>query len=286
MSKILGFKNICKILLGCAVFALGFDLFLLPNGLNAGGISGLSMVLVTTVRFGTIGIFTGILNLPLFAAAGIKIGKRFFLLSLFGMLISSGFIDFFSLLPTPKTDPLVASLYGGVLCGAGTGIVYTTGGSTGGSDIVVRLIKIRYNDMPIGLIATGFDLIVAVLTGVVHTDVNRILYSGIAIVLSGRIVDAVVYRFDYSRVVLIVSREHEKIAAEIGEKLGRGATFLHAEGSYSRSATKVVLTAVRRQQLAELKRLVTQTDSGAFIIVQEAHQVLGDGFLRYSKDGL
>lgn len=286
MSKIIDYKNILKILTGCTVFALGFDLFLLPNGLNAGGISGLSMVLVTVLKFGTIGIFTGILNLPLFAIAGVKIGRRFIVLSLFGMLLSSVLIDSFALLPTPKTDPLVASLYGGVLCGIGTGIVYTSGGSTGGSDIIVRLLKLKWKDVPIGLIATGFDLIIALLTGVIYADVNRTLYSGVAIVLSGRVIDAVVYRFDYSRVALIISWEHEKIAAIIGEKLGRGATFLHAEGSYSHNPTKVVLTAVRRQQLPELKRLVSLTDPDAFVIVQEAHQVLGDGFSRYSKDSL
>lgn len=279
-------KIFLKIVLGCGVFALGFDLFLLPNGLNAGGISGLSMVLVSLLKFGTIGIFTGILNLPLFAAAGVKIGKHFTILSLLGMLLSSTLIDVFTLLPTPKTDPLVASLYGGVLCGVGAGIVYTTGGSTGGADIIVRLLKLRWKDIPIGLIDTGFDLVVAILTGLLYRDIDRALYSGVAIVLSGQIIDAVVYRFDYSRVALIVSSKHEEIAAVIGMKLGRGATFLHAEGSYSHNATKVILTAVRRQQLSELKRLVTQIDSAAFIIVQEAHQVLGDGFARYTKDSL
>lgn len=286
MSSILNFKNICKILFGCAVFALGFDLFLLPNGLNAGGISGLSMVLVTITKFGTIGIFVGILNLPLFAAAGIKVGKRFFVLSLFGMLLSSTFIDLFAMFPTPKIDSLVASVYGGLLCGAGIGFVYTSGGSTGGSDIIVRLIKLKYRDVPIGLIATGFDLVIAMFTGVLYADLNRALYSGIAIIISGRIIDAVVYRFDYSRVALIISKECEMIAALIGEKLGRGATFLYAEGSYSHKTTKVVLTAVKRQQLTELKRLVTQIDPDAFVIVQEAHQVLGDGFLKCSKDTL
>ena len=286
MSGIFPFKTFLKILIGCTAFALGFDLFLLPNGLNAGGISGLSMVLVTILKFGTIGIFTGILNLPLFAVAGVKIGKRFIILSLFGMLLSSTLLDLFTLLPTPKTDPLVASLYGGVLCGIGAGIVYTTGGSTGGADIIVRLIKLKWKDVPIGLIDTGFDLLIATITGIIYADVNRALYSGVAIVLSGQIIDAVVYRFDYSRVALIVSQEHERIAAVIAEKLGRGATFLQAEGSYSHNATKVVLTAVRRQQLTELKRLVSETDPRAFIIVQEAHQVLGDGFSQYSGDSL
>lgn len=286
MAKILDWKSILKIVVGCAVFSLGFNLFLQPNGLNAGGVSGLSMVIVSILRFGTIGIFVGVLNLPLFALAGIKIGKRFFFLSLFGMALSSVLIDVFSALPQPATDPLVASLYGGVLCGMGTGVVYSTGGSTGGSDIVVRLLKKRWPYMSIGLIATSFDLIVAVLTGIVFQNVNRTLYSGIAIVISGQIMDAFLYRFDYSRVALIISKEYDAVAAAIAKELGRGATFLRGEGSYSHAETKVVLTAVKRQQITDLKRVVVATDPSAFIIVQEAHQVLGDGFSRYSPDSL
>lgn len=275
-----------KTVIGCAVFALGFDLFLEPNGLNAGGISGLSMVLVFFLKTGTIGLVTGLLNLPLFALAGIKIGKRFFFLSLVGMLLSSVLIDAFMYLPRPETDPLLASLYGGVLCGLGSGLVFTTGGSTGGSDIIVRLLKLRWRNLPVGVIYTGFDLTVAAITGIAFKDINSALYSGVAIVVSGRIIDAVVYRFDYSRVALIISGKYQQITEVVAKELGRGATYLKGEGSFSHKDTKVVLTAVKRQQLAELKRLVVEIDPDAFIIVQEAHQVLGDGFLRYSKDAL
>ena len=277
---------ILKTIFGCAVFAIGFDLFLLPNGLNAGGISGLSMVIVSVAKFGSIGIFTAILNLPLFAVAGVKIGRRFILLSLVGMLVSSVLIDFFMRLPAPKTDPLLAALYGGILCGAGIGIVFTTGGSTGGSDVVARLLKLRWPDMPIGIIDTVFDLFIAALTGIVVGDLNRALYSGIAIVISGRVIDAVVYRFDYSRVALIITVHHKAVTEKIADKLGRGATYLHGEGCYSGKQIKVILTAVKRKQLTELKKIVNDTDPDAFVIVQEAHQVLGDGFLRCSGNNL
>ena len=106
------------------------------------------------------------------------------------------------------------------------------------------------------------------------------------IYLTGQVIDAVVYRFDYSRVALIISKKHEEVAFKIGQDLHRGSTFLHGEGSYSHENTKVVLTAVKRQQISELKKLVVEVDPNAFIIVQEAHQVLGDGFTRYSKDAL
>ncbi len=278
--------DVLKIAVGCALFGLGFNLFLAPNHLNAGGLSGLAMALVHLLGKGSVGTITAIMNLPLFAVAGLKIGKKFFAGSLVGMAFSAVFLDLFAMLPIPKTEPLIGALYGGVACGAGLGMVFVTGASTGGSDIVVRLLKLRYRNVPIGSINMCFDLCVATVTGIVYGDIRVALYSGVAIFLTGQVIDAVVYRFDYSKVALIITKEHERVAAEIERQLSRGATFLHGEGSYSRQSTMVVLTAVKRQQLAELKRLVAETDPSAFIIVQEAHQVLGDGFTKYTKDAL
>jgi uncharacterized membrane-anchored protein YitT (DUF2179 family) len=272
--------------LGSAVFALGFALFLLPNDMNAGGISGLAQIIVQLTGVGTVGFFSIIINLPLFILGGMKIGKRFFLGSLLGMILSSVLIDLFVQFPAPQIDPLVATLYGGAICGLGLGVVFICGTSTGGSDILVRLLKLRWRHVPIGQISMVFDFFVAALTGVVFGDITKALYTGIAVFVTGLVVDAVVYRFDYSKVAIIISEHHEQIADEIGTKLDRGATFLNGEGSYSRKPTKVVLTAVKKQQVAELQAMVTRIDPDAFIIVQEAHQVLGDGFARYTKDSL
>lgn len=275
-----------RIFAGCALFALGFDLFLIPNALNAGGLSGLSMVIVSLLEKGSVGTIAAILNLPLFVIAGVRIGRRFILLSLFGTVCSAVLLDMFARLPTPTVEPLLGALYGGALCGIGVGTVFAAGGSTGGSDIIIRLMKQRWRGIPIGTMAILFDLAVAGITGIVFSDVSRALYSGIAVFVSGQVVDAVVYRFDYSRVALIISQKHELIACSIAQQLGRGATFLHGEGSFRRKPTCVVLTAVRRQQLPGLRELVATADPEAFMIVLEAHQVLGDGFLRYCGEEL
>ena len=268
-----------KIIVGCVLFALGFDLFLGPNDLNAGGISGMAMILVHVLGFGSVGTVTMLMNLPLFAIGGIKVGKKFFFGSLAGMLASSVALDVLALLPVPETDPLLAALYGGVLCGMGLGMVFAAGASTGGSDIIVRLLKMKWQNVPIGTINTIFDLTVAALTGLAFWDISSALYSGVAIFVTGQVIDAVVYRFDYSKVVMIISEKHEAIMKVINEDLDRGATYLHGEGSYSHQPKKVIFT-------ADLKRLVMEIDPDAFIVVQEAHQVLGEGFARYSKDSL
>lgn len=275
-----------KIIAGCVLFSAGFAFFLEPNNVNAGGITGLAMIVVHLLNAGTVGLFTMLINLPLFIVSGIKIGKKFFIGSLVGMMLSSVLLDTFALMPHPQIEPLVAALYGGLICGVGLGIVFAAGASTGGSDIVVRLLKLRYENVPIGTISILFDAVVVVLTGFVFWDVSKALYSGVTIFVCGQVIDAVVYRFDYSKVVMIISKEHEVIAREIGMKLDRGATYLNGQGSFSGHDMKIVFTVVKKQQVAELKRMVMEIDPGAFVVVQEAHQVLGEGFSRYSRDSL
>lgn len=271
---------------GSTIFALGFSLFLAPNDMSAGGISGLALIFVELTGLGTVGTLSILINLPLFILGGIKIGKKFFAGSLLGMVLSSVLIDLFALIPFPVLEPLISVLYGGVICGAGLGIVFISGTSTGGSDILIRLLKLKYRNVPIGQISLCFDALVVLLTGIVFQDVTKSLYTGVTVFVCSQVIDALIYRFDYSKVALIISSEHQKIADAIGKKLDRGSTLLHGEGSYTHREIKVVLAAVKKQQVAELKELVMDIDPKAFVIVQEAHQVLGDGFSRYSKDAL
>lgn len=278
--------GLLKTVIGCALFGLGFSLFLQPNGLNTGGITGLSMVIYELVKAGSVGMISALINLPLFVIGGVKVGRKFFFGSLLGMILLSVFIDLFAAIPAPVTEPVMGALYGGALCGLGLGLVFSSGFSTGGSDIIVRLLKKKFQYIPIGVINTIFDACVAVLTAIVFRNINQALYCGIAVFVTGRVVDAVVYGFDYSKVALIITKKHEEVAYRIGKELHRGSTFLKGEGSYSHKDTKVVLTAVKMQQIAEMKQIVVDIDPDAFIIVQDAHQVLGDGFTKYSKDAL
>ena len=130
--------------LGSAIFAFGFAIFLAPGDLNAGGISGLAMIVVEILGVGSVGALSILLNLPLFILGGMKIGKRFFFGSMIGMVLSSVLIDLFALYSIPMPEPLLAVLYGGVICGVGLGMVFVSGTSTGGSDILIRLLKLKY----------------------------------------------------------------------------------------------------------------------------------------------
>ena len=144
---------VVKTVFGSAVFSAGFAFFLQPNDMSPGGISGLALVIVELLGVGSVGSLSILINLPLFILGGMKIGQRFFTGSLIGMLLSSVLIDSFAALGVPAVEPLMGVIYGGVVCGLGLGIVFVSGTSTGGSDILVRLLKLRYRSVPIGQIS-------------------------------------------------------------------------------------------------------------------------------------
>ena len=279
-------KNVLMIIVGSAMFALGFDLFLEPCGINCGGVSGIAMLIVYAfdTKWMTVGVLSALINIPLCFCGYKAIGKGFFFGSLLGMAVTSVCFDLFArIIPVPTMDPQLASLIGGVCVGVGLGIVFVAGASTGGVAIVARLLKLRFRNFPIGKIILVMDLCTAVATGLVYGEFTNTLYSAITLYLSSVIVDKVVYSMYYAKVTLIISDQYEDIAAAIDGTLDRGVTLLQGQGFYCRKDKYVLLSAVKRQQLAELKELVISIDPGAFIILQDARQVLGDGFKRYER---
>lgn len=279
-------RNVLLIILGSLLFAVGFDMFLQPNQINVGGASGIGQILGHVTGFGTVALWSLLINVPLFLLSIRNVGHEFFVGSLLGMLLSNLFLEVFNRVPPPVTEPLLGALYGGLLTGIGLGFVFAVGASTGGSDILARLLRPKFPGLPIGQIMLSLDIITITLTGLVFGDVNKTLYSAVTLYVSSVALDAVVYGLDYSTVALIISDHQERISRGICDRLERGVTLLNGEGYYSGQPKKVMLTAIKKRQAAELKQLVASIDPDAFIILQEAHQVLGDGFKRYNKNEL
>lgn len=266
--------------LGSAIFSLGFDLFMQPHQINIGGVSGVAMLLTTLVGRGSVGLFSLMINIPLFLLGGHHLGKKFFFGSLVGALACSVFLDLFALLSVPQTDVMLAALYGGILSGVGIGLVFLGGASTGGTDIVAKLLRRRFRTLPLGRLMLAVDLVVITLTGVVYHDISKALYSAVPLYVFSVVMDGLIYGLDYSTVALIISDEFSAMTAAIEEKLDRGVTILDGQGGYSGERKQVLLCAIRRRQVPQLKDLVREIDPAAFVILQEAHQVLGEGFRR------
>ena len=279
-------RDIVVITAGCALFGLGFDLFLQPNQINVGGMSGVGQIISHLTGFGSVAFWTFLINVPLFLLGLKSIGQQFFIGSLLGMLLSNLFLELFSGLPVPQTEPLLAVLYGGLLSGLGLGMIFAIGASTGGSDILSRLLRPKFPNLPIGKIMLAIDAAVVILTGIVFQDINKTLYSAVCIYISSVMLDTVVYGMDYSTVALIIYDHHDEIGKKICEQMERGVTMLDGRGFYSGKDKQVLLSAIKKKQVAELKQIVIDVDPDAFIILQDAHQVLGDGFKRYNKNDL
>ena len=279
--------DICLILLGGFSFAVGFALFLEPYQINGGGVAGLAMVFCTLTQISSTGVVTMVVNVPLFLAGYKRLGKRFFFGSLLGTVSSSVLLDVpLAYVPHVQTEPLLAALFGGILVGFGCGLMLSRNGSSGGVDIMVRLLKQKFRNMSAGKLMLSIDLVIIAITGIAFQDLNKALYSMVALYVSSIVLDGVVYGFDYSKVAIIISDDYEQVAEALTTRLSRGVTFLQGQGAYTGSEKRVILCAIKRQQMAELKEIVTQIDPDAFIILQEAHQILGDGFDRYSKNAL
>ncbi len=275
-------KFVGTILLGCTVFSLGFDLFLDPNNINVGGITGIAMILRELLGFGSIGAYFAAINIPLFLLGYKELGQRFFIGSMLGMLFSTVLLDLLTIIPVPKIDLMLAALYGGGLTGLGLGLVFMAGASTGGSDIMAKLLRKRFRRLKLSRLMLILDIITVTLTGVVFHDITRTLYSALPLYVSALVMDSVIYGLDYSSMALIISDKYSEIVAEIARKLERGTTLLDAHGGYHGDSRQVVMCAIRRRQITELKDLVSRIDPNAFMILQDAHQVLGEGFMRYS----
>jgi len=284
------FKSLLRsaffILIGSAVFALSFNIFLQPAHINAGGVSGIGQLLSSLTGFGSVALWSLLLNIPLFLAGLRCIGRGFFLGSLAGMLLSSLFLSLSESMPVPELEPLMRAVFGGAGTGAGLGLVFLAGASTGGSDIAARLLRPALPELPIGRLMLIIDIAVVSLTGLVFGDVSRALYSAVCLYVCSIVIDSIIYGFDYSNMAIIVSDRYEEIGKAINSRLDRGVTVLEGRGFYTGSRKNVLLSAMKKRQAAELKALVSEIDPDAFIILSDAHQVLGDGFKRYNKTEL
>lgn len=264
------------ITLGSFLIALALTTFLVPNRIAAGGVSGLATVIYYLTDF-PIGITMLLINIPLFIA-GVKIlGGGFGTRTVYGIITLSIFTDFLQPHMTALTnDLLLASIYGGVLGGIGLGIVFRSRGTTGGTDMVSALIN-HFTGITVGeglLIADGC---VVALAGIFF-NLEVALYAAITIFINSRTVDIVQEGLNFKKGVLIISEQPTAIKQMVVNDLNRGVTRFEAKGGYTGNKKEVLLCVISRSEVSELKKAVSEIDKNAFVIINNVHEVLGEGF--------
>ncbi len=271
------FGDLLGVTAGSFITALGLAAFLIPNKIAAGGVSGLATVLYYVFQF-PVGITMFVINVPLLLLCTKELGMKFGAKSLYGTFVISFFVDFLGVyIAQPWTkDPLLASVYGGVVSGLGLGIVFRSKGTTGGTDLAAALIH-KFVKISLGYSLFVIDAMVIILAGIVF-NIEQALYALVAVFVTSKMIDVVQEGVSYARAALIISDKYEQIGRELLQRMDRGVTALQGRGAYTSREREVLLCVVAQSEVTTLKSIVYRIDPKAFIIVANVNEVLGEGF--------
>ena len=270
-----------QIIGGCLIGALAYPWFLVPNHIAPGGLTGLATVL--NYLFGwPVGTTSLLMNIPLFLIGYKSMGGGFALRSLVATLLFSLFIDLMPL-ECLTQDPLLGALFGGVLLGAGLGLILRAGATTGGTDMAARMLHKHIPYLSVGLILFAIDGIVVVLAGV-YIHIEHALYAFISIFVSMQVINVVVDGLTTEKACYVITSAYEQVKQQLMDELSRGVTLLSAKGGFSGEERPILLCVVSAQEVARLKSIVRRADDRAFVFISDAHEVLGEGFQKWKDE--
>lgn len=270
-------KTIFSIILGSAIMALGLDLFLIPEQIVVGGISGIATVLQFTAGIlPSVTVF--VLNIPVTVLAFMYLSRRTFWFTMLGSVTLSVFLQIFASIAPVSNDKILCSLAGGVLVGLGLGIVFRADGTTGGTDVVAKLLQKKKPYLPIGILMLVADGVVVALSGILLKSYEQMIYASIALFVSSKVIDRIVVGGDTAKQVTIISRYAPDIARCVISSLQRGVTGIKSIGMYSGKDSLVLMTVVRNNQIVKVKQIIKKYDKNAFVIISNVSEVIGEGF--------
>ncbi len=274
--------SILMLVSGCAVTALGISVFLVPNRIAAGGVTGLA----TVIHYWTgwpVGIVSLVLNVPLFLIGFRLIGNSFGLKTLAATLVLSLFIDLFASIGPITDDLLLAALAGGVMTGVGLGFVFRQDSTTGGTDLAARIIHDRVSYISIAQVLLIIDIAVVLTAAVSFRSYELALYAAVTLVVTTKIIDSVTVGINYTKAAHIISLKSDDVSRRLLQELDRGVTGLEGKGMYTGVRKDVLICVLRSRQVPRLKRIVKDVDPDAFVYLTDAREVFGEGFQAHSE---
>ena len=269
-----------QIVIGCVLGAMAYPMFLTPNYISPGGLTGVAMVFNYLFHW-PVGTVSLLLNIPLFLIGYKAMGRVFVFRSLIAMLLFSVLIDLLPL-PVVTQQPLLGALFGGVLLGIGLGLILRGGATTGGTDMAARMVHNRFPHLTVGSLLFGLDCISVLMAGL-FIEVEYALYALICIYISSKVIDMVMLGTSREKACYVISSQYEQIKNDLMHKMERGVTVLHAEGGWSGQERPVLLCVLTPQEITQLKAIVRSYDETAFVFISDAHEVLGEGFRKLAE---
>lgn len=268
-----------------AVYAMGISLFLDPNSLAPGGVSGISIILnrITSVDTGTLIL---LLNIPILMFGAWKFGIRFMFATIYSTVMASLFINLIGTFPPVTRDPLLAALAGGCLVAVGIGMTFRSGSTTGGMDIVIRFLREKLPHLKTGSLMLSLDAVVVTASALAFRDVERALYAGISLGVTSFVLDLVLYGRDSAKLIYIISDHAREISERLLRELGVGVTYLEGAGAYSGKEKQVIFCVMRKPLSPKAEAVVKEEDPHAFLIVTNATEIYGEGYKSYFGEKL
>ncbi|WBL17681.1 YitT family protein [Sutcliffiella sp. NC1] len=270
-------KEYGYVIIGAAFVALAFNLFLLPNRVASGGVSGISTILNAVLGWEP-GIVQLSFNIPLFFAGVVLLGRQFGLKTLVGTVTLPLMVLWTRDIQPATMDPLLASLFGGIGVGIGLGLVFRGRASTGGTDLAAQIIH-KYTGLSLGTCVAIIDGLIVISAAIVF-DIELGLYALLSLYVTSKTIDMVQVGIGYSKTIIIISEKEAEVREAILTKLDRGVTKLTAHGGYTLNEKPVLMCVVNQQEFTKLKQVVQSIDASAFVVVMNASEVLGEGFKR------
>lgn len=264
---------------------MGISLFIEPNNLAPGGISGLSIILSRLLPAAPGTLFL-ILNLPIMALGAWKFGGKFMVSTLYATFMVSLATNLFEMVNPFTKDPLMGAVFGGALVALGIGMVLRCGATTGGTDIIVKCMKLRKPHLKTGTIFLVVDTVIIGIGGLVFGDVETVLYSAVSAAATSRVLDLVLYGRDEAKMIYIISNSAQAITERILKELQIGVTHLSGAGAYKKEQKQIIFCVVKKQNAYKVEEIVKQEDSSAFMIISSATEIYGEGYKSYFGEKL
>ena len=282
-KKVLGYVLMT---LACFCYAVGISLFVEPNNIASGGVTGIAIILNKAIG-GSTGIWFFVINIPILLIGMWKFGFKFLMSTVYCTTIISVFTDLLSHYGSPLTnDVLVATIAGGMLTAIGMGGVFKAGATTGGMDIVVKLCKLKFPYMKTGSLFLIMDFLVVLASAFVFQDIDRAFYSAMEVFVTSTLLDLVLYGKDGAKLIYIISDKSEKIAERLLDELNIGVTYMEGQGAYSGREKKVIMCVTKKQIAPRAEEIVKEEDPNTFMIVSSASEIYGQGYKSYFSEKL
>ncbi|MCH5344406.1 MAG: YitT family protein [Acetatifactor sp.] len=270
-------RDYLVITVAALLYAVAISLFLDPNSLAPGGVTGISIILNRTVGLPT-GTWILLLNIPILILGTWKFGVRFIVSTIYCTVTTSFFTNLLAAYGALTEDPLLAALVGGILIALALGWTFKAGATTGGMDIIIKVIRLKIPHLKTGYLFLVLDIIVVSLSALLFKNVDRALYAGLVVYITSHVLDLVLYGRDGAKLIYIISDHSEKIADRILDELDIGVTYIQGEGAYSGKEKRVILCVLRKQLSSKAEEIIREEDPKAFLIISSATEIYGEGY--------